>query len=95
MSRWIEAQKRKVNDSPPPTVVTGAGELEAGLQYMRSALKTAAHEARMACTKEESSRAPRKHHQDVGQLDKQEGETADRNHSTFTVAQKDEERTDS
>ncbi|KAL5237090.1 hypothetical protein ACI65C_004500 [Semiaphis heraclei] len=35
-------------------VAPGACELEAGLQYMRSALRTAANEARMACTKEES-----------------------------------------
>jgi len=33
----------------------GTCELEAGLQYMRSALKTAAHEAKLARAKEESN----------------------------------------
>jgi len=53
MSRWAESQKRKSEASPPPTVASGACELEARLQYMQSALKTAAHEAKMACNNKE------------------------------------------
>jgi len=54
ISKWAEAQKRKMETTPPPAADHGTCELEAGLQYMRSALKTAAHEAKLARAKDES-----------------------------------------
>ncbi|KAL5242521.1 hypothetical protein ACI65C_009931 [Semiaphis heraclei] len=54
ITRYFEAQKRKMDVTPPPAADPGTCELEAGLQYMRSALKTAAQEARIARSKEES-----------------------------------------
>jgi len=54
ITRWAEALKRKIDVTPPSVADPGYCELEAGLQYLRSALKTAAHEAKQARAKEES-----------------------------------------